>query len=64
MDRLLVAHEGVRVPRTFEVSEAGRRRISRRTRRSPDRGQEGGLEVTVREKETRREVGHEWRDQW
>ena len=53
MDGLLVAHEGVRIPRAFELSEAGRRRISRK-----------GLEVTVREKETRREVGHEWRDQW
>ena len=50
--RLLVARDGVRGPRAFEVGQV-----------HSGRGQEGGLEVTVREEETWREVGHERRDQ-
>ena len=50
-----------REPRVFEVCQARRWRRSRRSQRGRGRGQEGGLEVTVREEETRREVGHEGR---
>ena len=57
--RLLVAHDGVRGPRAFEVGQVHSGGNCRRNRGSRSRGQEGGLEVTVREEETWREVGHE-----
>ena len=51
----------MREPRAFEVCRARRWRRSRRSQGGRGRGLEGGLKVTVREEETRREVGHEGR---
>ena len=50
----------VRVPRAFRACQAGGWR-SRRSRSRRCRGQEGGLEVTLRKKKTGRKVGHEGR---